>query len=215
MRPVPIVKLRERRANSLVGAVNVVDSKNSQVTVVTEVTQGDARASLELLLIDNLLASVEGNGHGEHIAISKAVVLTDTMHIVSCRCYRLFAQNEGFLIPMGSSVSCIPVVVCLVHETCMKISPLPSMPVPLPKNKEHGSQWISKEPIALTLQRRETSVHDQFEITQLALSEGHSGERLGLSGELGLAGSIAGEKVLEDTTVRGVGHSEYKKERIE
>jgi hypothetical protein len=41
------------------------------------------------------LASVEGNGHGEHIAIGKAVVLTDTMHMVSCRCYRLFAQNEG------------------------------------------------------------------------------------------------------------------------
>jgi hypothetical protein len=36
-----MIKLRERRANSLVGAVNVVDSKNSQVTVVTEVTQGD------------------------------------------------------------------------------------------------------------------------------------------------------------------------------
>lgn len=75
----------------------------------------------------------------------------------------------------------------------------------------------SKEPIALTLQRRETSVHNQFEITQLALSEGHSGESLSLSGEIGLAGSIAGEKVLEDTTVRGVGHSEYekKKDRIE
>lgn len=142
MRPVPIVKLRERRANSLVGAVNVVDSKNSQVTVVTEVTQGDARASLELLLIDNLLASVEGNGHGEHIAISKAVVLTDTMHIVSCRCYRLFAQNEGFLIPMGSSVSCIPVVVCLVHETCMKISPLP-LYARAPPQKQ--GTWISMD----------------------------------------------------------------------
>jgi hypothetical protein len=88
------------------------------------------------------------------------------------------------------------------------------MPVTLPKTRRTLN---SKEPIALTLQRRETSVHDQLKITQLALSEGHSGESLGLSGELDLAGSIAGEKVLEDTTVRGVGHSEYKerKDRIE
>jgi hypothetical protein len=44
----------------------------------------------------------------------------------------------------------------------------------------------------LTLQRRETTVHDQLEITQLALREHNSGESLGLSDELLLARSIAG-----------------------
>jgi hypothetical protein len=60
--------------------------------------------------------------------------------------------------------------------------------------------------MARTLKRRETTVHDQLQITQLALLEHDSGEGLGLSGELSLAGSIAGEKVLEDTTVGCVGH---------
>lgn len=60
----------------------------------------------------------------------------------------------------------------------------------------------------LTLQRREATVHDQFEITQLALGQNDSGEGLGFSAELLLAGSIAGEQVLEDTTVGRVGHYE-------
>lgn len=63
--------------------------------------------------------------------------------------------------------------------------------------------------IGLTLQRRETTVHDQLEITQLALREHNSGESLGLSDELVLARSIAGNQVLEDTTVGSVGHCEY------
>lgn len=57
-----------------------------------------------------------------------------------------------------------------------------------------------------TLKRRETTVHDQLEIAQLALSKDDSREGLGLGGELLLAGSIAGEQVLEDTTVGSVGH---------
>lgn len=62
------------------------------------------------------------------------------------------------------------------------------------------------ESMARTFERRETTVHDQLEIAQLALGEHDGGESLGLSGELGLAGSIAGEEVLEDTTVGGIGH---------
>jgi hypothetical protein len=58
----------------------------------------------------------------------------------------------------------------------------------------------------LTLQRRETTVHDQLEIAQLALGEDDGREGLGLDGELVVAGSIAGNQVLEDTTVRNVGH---------
>lgn len=74
---------KSRAKNSLVGAVDVVNGQDGQVTVVTEVTQSDASTSLELLLVDELLGSIEGDGHGENIAIGKAVVLTDTIHIVS------------------------------------------------------------------------------------------------------------------------------------
>ena len=64
--------------HSLVGAVDVVNGQDGQVTVITEVTQGDARTSLELVLGDGLLGGIEGNGHGEDVAIGKAVVLNDT-----------------------------------------------------------------------------------------------------------------------------------------
>lgn len=60
--------------------------------------------------------------------------------------------------------------------------------------------------MALTFQRRETTVHDQLQITELALGEHDGGEGLGLGGELLLARSIAGEQVLQDTTVGSVGH---------
>lgn len=70
--------------NSLVGAVDVVDGQNGQVAVVTEVTQGDAATGLQLQSIDFLLGNVEGDGHGEDIAIGKAVVSNDTGGQKSC-----------------------------------------------------------------------------------------------------------------------------------
>jgi hypothetical protein len=68
---------------------------------------------------DNRLA--DGNVFSMPITLdaSQEVIDEKKLQIVSCRCYRLFAQNEGFLIPMGSSVSCIPVVVCLVQLRSM------------------------------------------------------------------------------------------------
>lgn len=75
----------------------------------------------------------------------------------------------------------------------------------------------NRERERLTLKRTEATVHDQLEITQLTLSQDDSGELLSLSGEFGLAGGIAGEEVLEDTTVGRVGHCEgvegYKQNR--
>lgn len=86
-----------------------------------------------------------------------------------------------------------------------------------------GQRVKEKDEARLTLQRRETTVHDEFQIAQLALSQNNSREGLGLSAELLLAGSIAGKQVLEDTTVRSVGHcvrvykgtKKKEKERVE
>lgn len=69
--------------HSLVGAVDVVNGQDGQVAVITEVTQGDARTSLELVVADGLLGGVEGDGHGEDVAIGKTAVLADAMHTPS------------------------------------------------------------------------------------------------------------------------------------
>jgi hypothetical protein len=51
-----------------------------------------------------------------------------------------------------------------------------------------------------TLKRREATVDDEFEIAKLALVEDNGGELLRLGGELIAARSIAGDKILKDTT---------------
>lgn len=63
--------------DSLIGTVDVINGQNGQVAVITEVTQSDPSTRLELVLVDHLLANIEGNGHGEDIAIRKTAVLTN------------------------------------------------------------------------------------------------------------------------------------------
>jgi len=66
--------------------------------------------------------------------------------------------------------------------------------------------WYScNQPIVVllvheTLQRGEATVDDKLKIAKLALVQDDSGELLGLGGEFVAAGSIAGNKILEDTT---------------
>lgn len=72
-----------RIPNSLIGAVNIVNGQNGQVAVVTEIAQGNAGASLELVVVDDLLGHVEGNGHGEDIAIGQTAVLANAGPVIS------------------------------------------------------------------------------------------------------------------------------------
>jgi len=72
-------KEKKSIVNSLVGAVDIVNGQDGQVALVTEIAQGNAGTGLQLVLVDGLLVDIEGNGHGEDIAIGKAAVLTDTM----------------------------------------------------------------------------------------------------------------------------------------
>jgi hypothetical protein len=51
-----------------------------------------------------------------------------------------------------------------------------------------------------TLQRGEATVDDELEIAELALVQDDSGECLGLGGEFLTTRSIAGNKILQDTT---------------
>ena len=51
-----------------------------------------------------------------------------------------------------------------------------------------------------TLERGEATVDDELEIAKLALVEDDGGKLLGLGGELSVARSIAGNKILKDAT---------------
>jgi hypothetical protein len=51
------------------------------------------------------------------------------------------------------------------------------------------------------LERRETAVHDEFEVAELTFSEANVGNLLRLLQELGADGRIAGVQVLEDSSV--------------
>lgn len=72
----------------LVWLVNVINSDDGEVAVVSEVTESDASSRLRRNLVNGLLGDLETDGHGEEVAICKTVVLDDSL------------------------------VVLLVHETC-------------------------------------------------------------------------------------------------
>lgn len=116
------------------------------------------------------------------------------------------AAWDGQMV-LGMWRGSVPIVVLLVQETyaasvskCLEFLKRPAK-----------WQAINLEKLSnckRTLKRTEATIHDQFEIAQLALREGNGGEGCGLGLELVVAGSIAGDEVLQDTTVGRVGHSE-------
>lgn len=57
-----------------------------------------------------------------------------------------------------------------------------------------------------TLQRTETAIENQLQVAKLTLRQVNGRQCLCLSDELLTAGGIAGEKVLEDATMRRIGH---------
>lgn len=120
---------------SLVGAVDVINGQDGQIAVVTEVTQGNARTGLELVVVDDLLVDIEGDGHGEDVAIGKAAVLADAMHMPS-----VFLGGDHF--HSNRIIQSIPVIVGLVHETCaIGISHCPSCVSP--PEKIHSTAHFS------------------------------------------------------------------------
>lgn len=79
------------------------------------------------------------------------------------------------------------------------------MPPTKKKKSVLGSPTISADG-RRTFERRETTVEDQLEIAKLSLGQSDGRKSLGLGVELLVAGSIAGEEILQDTAVRWVGH---------
>lgn len=61
----------------LVGSVDILNSEDSEVSVVTEISEGDSGTGLDSKSLNVLLIDVEVDGHGEEVAIGKAVVLNN------------------------------------------------------------------------------------------------------------------------------------------
>lgn len=73
----------------------------------------------------------------------------------------------------------------------------PANECPLPLRR-HGPGAGNKR---RTFEGRETAIEQQLEIAEMPLGEGNRGEGVGLGGELGPAGQVAGHQVLEDSAV--------------
>jgi hypothetical protein len=63
--------------HELVRSVDILDSQDSKVSVVTEIAEGDASTSLDTKLVDLGLVNIEVDRHGEEGAISETVVLNN------------------------------------------------------------------------------------------------------------------------------------------
>jgi hypothetical protein len=61
--------------NVLVWPVNVVDSQDGDVVVVSGVAQGQLGASLDAKVVNLLLVHIKGDGHAEEGTVGKTVVL--------------------------------------------------------------------------------------------------------------------------------------------
>lgn len=62
--------------------VDIVDGDNGQVTVVTEIAEGDARTGLDTELADLLPGNVEGDRDREKGTISEADILDNSVVLV-------------------------------------------------------------------------------------------------------------------------------------
>lgn len=69
-------------SNLPVGLVDILNSEDGQVAVVSQVAQGDAGTRLDGELIDALLGHIESDGHGEKVAIGETIVLDDAVVVL-------------------------------------------------------------------------------------------------------------------------------------
>ena len=64
--------------NVLVWPVDILDSKDGEVTLIAEISEGDSGTGLDRKLIYSSLVDIEGDGHAEEDAAFEAKVLDDT-----------------------------------------------------------------------------------------------------------------------------------------
>lgn len=69
---------RKARRNSLVRAVDIVNSQNGQIAIISEIAQGDTRPGLEACLLYHFLGDVQGDWYREEVAVRQAEVRHDS-----------------------------------------------------------------------------------------------------------------------------------------
>lgn len=72
----------KKKKDILVRTVDIVNGQNGQVTVISEVAQGDPGTSLEVAIGNGLLRDIEGDGHGEEVSIGQTAVFADTAPVL-------------------------------------------------------------------------------------------------------------------------------------
>lgn len=77
----------------LVRSVDIFDSQDSKVSVVTEIAEGDASTSLDTKLVDLGLVNIEVDRHGEEGAISETVVLNNAIVVLLSQ--KTFERGEA------------------------------------------------------------------------------------------------------------------------
>ena len=55
-----------------------MNGQDGEIAVISEVAQGDTRAGLQGVLADGLLGDIQGNGHGEEVAVGQTDIFADT-----------------------------------------------------------------------------------------------------------------------------------------
>jgi hypothetical protein len=70
-----------RHDHVLVRSVDILDSQDSKVSVVTEIAESDASTILDTELVDLGLVNIEVDRHGEEGAVSETVVLNDATRL--------------------------------------------------------------------------------------------------------------------------------------
>lgn len=92
------------RLKVLIWLVNIVDSQDGQVAIITEIPKSQSGSWCNAVIGDSLLRDIESDGHGEDVSVEKAVVGNNTTSCISC----------GNIV---YGVYYLPIVISLVHET--------------------------------------------------------------------------------------------------
>lgn len=91
MRRVVVAVKHLSRLLLFVGPVHIVDGDDSEVAVVTEITERHTRTSLHAHAVNRLLRDIERNRNGKEIAICETVVGYNTLVILLV--HKACAQN--------------------------------------------------------------------------------------------------------------------------
>lgn len=73
------------QSHLLIGLINILNGEDGEVSLIAEISEGDAGAGLDAQLVDGLLVDVQVDGHAEEGAVGEAVGLNNAAGPISSR----------------------------------------------------------------------------------------------------------------------------------